>query len=88
MYPSTTDVPSALRTGDPQIGLRLRPSPAGGPPTLPQTASRYAVPPVQSVVGQAARSWDPLDDSIVSNIGKWVTSYLSPESVGEWLKDV
>jgi hypothetical protein len=39
---------------DPQIGLRLQPSPAGGPPTLPQALNRYAVPPAQSVVGQAA----------------------------------
>jgi hypothetical protein len=45
----------AGRYYDPQIGLRLQPSPAGGPPTLPQALNRYAVPPAQSVVGQAAR---------------------------------
>jgi hypothetical protein len=38
---------------DPQLGQRLQPNPSGGPPLLPQSLNRYAVPPVQSVVGQA-----------------------------------
>jgi hypothetical protein len=50
----------AGRYYDPQIGLRLQPDPTGGPPALPQAASHYAVPPAQSVVGQAEPHLHPL----------------------------
>jgi hypothetical protein len=67
----------AGRYYDPQLGLRLQPSPAGGPPTLPQALNRYAVSPAQSVVGQAAQHIDRLTVTAWKGLGKTILTTIT-----------